>query len=122
MICLLLLAPIAGLAAFGAFIETTVKFGLWTMVKTLLSVIFDPFGDGRWALVLLFSLLGLFTAGWYAPARQYGFAIMALGGVLCSAYVLRTYSDIWHLGSVLLFLPGIVSIGLSAYFAIRPMR
>lgn len=119
---LVLMLPIAGFAAFGALIDSLTKFGLWAIIKVLFAPLYDPFGRGLWIFLPLVGFLGLCAAGFFPEARPYGLGAIALGGLLCTVYVVRTYPDPWALGSLFLFVPGLVGIGLSVYSLVHPIR
>lgn len=88
-VCLLLMVPIAGFAAFGFVIDTLVQGGLWELIKLIFSPLFDPFGRGIWFILGFLSLLGVMgpvsfrnqgrtgwgsshAADWFAPSIACG--------------------------------------------------
>lgn len=121
-VCLLLMVPIAGFAAFGFVIDTLVQGGLWELIKLIFSPLFDPFGRGIWFILGFLSLLGVMGAGFFPESRPYGLGIIACGGLVCTIYCLRVYPNGWELGSLFLFLPGVAGIALSVYSLVRPFR
>lgn len=118
-LCLALLLPMAGFAAFGFVIDSIVKFGLWKTFTIVFSPLSDPFGKGIWFYLMILSVLGISGAAFIPEARPYGFGAMAIAGVLCVVYVLRVYPDGWSAGSVL-FIPSAASIAISVYCIVRP--
>lgn len=98
-LCLILLLLIAAMATFGLLIGSLVNFGIWGVFKALAAPLYDPFGREFWMILLLLN--------------PFGFCAIAAIGILCGAFVVKVYPNDWGLGSVLLFIPGMVSIGLS---------
>ena len=121
LICLLLLLPILGFAAFGALIDSLTTFGLWSVIKFIFAPLYDPFGRGLWLLLGLVSVLALIGAGFHAQARQFGFGAIALIGIACAAYVIKSYPHPWDFGSLLFFVPSAAGVGISIYCVARPM-
>jgi hypothetical protein len=122
LICLVLLLPILAIAAYGFLIDSLVHFGLWEVFKMLFAPLYDPFGKGLWMILLFFGLLGLGGAGFFPAARPFGFGVIALVGILCGVYVVKIYPNDWAVGSLVLFFPSFVSVALSLYCAVRPVR
>ena len=122
LLCLGLLLPIAAIAVFGLLIDSLANFGLWEVFKTLAAPLYDPLGKEIWFVLLFLGLLGLFGTGFIPAARPFGFDAIAAIGILCRAFVVKVYPNDWGFGSVLLFIPGMVSIGISTYCVVRPLR
>ncbi len=122
LVCLLLLLPILGFAAFGALIDSLTTFGFWNVVKFLFAPLYDPFGRGLWLLLGFVSILGLIGAGFHAQARPFGFGAIVLIGVASAIYVTKTYPHPWDFGSLLFFVPSAVGVGISVYCLVRPMQ
>jgi hypothetical protein len=120
-VCLTLMLPIAGFAAFGFLIDSLVTRGLWEAFKTIFAPLFDPFGRGRWFFLFFFGFLALCAAGFFPESQPYGFGALACIGAGCTVYVLRVYPN-WEAGAIPLFLPSIVGIGLSVYSLVRPIQ
>ena len=121
-LCLLLMVPIAGFAAFGLLIESLTHFGLWEVIKLVLSPLFDPFGRGIWFLLGLGGFAGLCTAGFLPAWRPYGLGFIAIGGCACTLYCIRVYPDSLNPGSLFLCIPGLAGVALSVYSLVRPIR
>lgn len=121
-LCLLLLLPVAGFAAFGLFIDSLTQFGIWTVFKTLIAPLWDPFGRGLWLLGMLLSGAVLTGAAFFEDARPYGFGAIALAGTFCTFYVIRAYPGGWTLFSVFALVPGFVAVGLSIYGALSQLN
>ena len=120
--CLLLMVPIAGMAAFGFVIDTLVQIGLWGAFKLFFSPLWDPFGKGIWFILGFLTLLGILAAGFFPASRPYGLGAIACAGLLCTIYCVRVYPDALELGSLFLFLPGLAGMALSVYSLVRPIR
>ena len=118
---LVLMLPIAGLAAFGALINSLTKFGLWAVIKVILAPLYDPFGRGLWILVFLLGFVGLCAAGLFPEARPYGLGAIITGGAACSLYVFFSYPRPWEPGSFFFFVPSTLGIGIGVYSLIRPI-
>ena len=121
-LCLVLLLPIAAIAVFGLLIDSLANFGLWEVFKTLAAPLYDPLGKGIWIILLFLGLLCLGGAGFIPAARPFGFGAIAAIGILCGTSVVKVYPNDWGFGSVLLLIPGMVSIGISIYCVVRPLR
>jgi len=121
-LCLLLLLPLAGFAAFGLLIDSLSEFGVWTVFKTLSAPLWDPFGRGLWLLGLLVSGTALTVVAFIEDARPFGFGAMALAGTVCTFYVIRAYPGGWTLFSVFGLVPGFIAVGLSIYGALRQLN
>jgi hypothetical protein len=119
-LCMLLLLPVAGLAAFALVIESLAAFGVWSVFRTLFFAVGDPLGDGLPGVTVLAVLAGLGMAGLFDQTRQAGFACMAAAGTACGIYVLRRYTGFWDAGAIAILLPSLAGICLSAFFAARP--
>ena len=122
LICLVLLLPVAAIAAYGFLIDSLVHFGLWEGFKMLVAPIFDPFGKGIWFYLLFLGLLCLGGAGFFPASRPYGFGAIAAIGILCSVYIVKVYPNDWALESMVLFIPSLVGVALSIYCVVRPIR
>lgn len=88
----------------------------------LLAPLYDPLGKGIWIILLLCGLLGLGGGGFFPAARPFGFGVIAVLGVLFGAYVVKVHPTGWANGSVILFIPSLVSVALSIYCLVRPLR
>ena len=121
-LCLVLLLPMAAMATLGLLVDSLANFGLWEVFKTLAAPLYDPLGRGIWILLLFLGLLGLGGAGFIPAARPFGFGAIAAIGILCGVFAVKIYPNDWGFGSVLLFIPSLVSIALSIYCVVRPMR
>ena len=121
-VCLLLLLPMAGLAAFGFVIDSLAHAGLWAVIKIALAPLFEPFGRGLWLYLGLLSLGGLCITGFLPAARPYGFGAIAAIGIGCAVYVLRVYPNDWAHGPIAFFLPTLISVGVSISCIVRPLR
>jgi hypothetical protein len=121
-VCLVLLLPVAGIAAYGFLIDSLVNFGPWEVIKTLFAPLYDPLGKGIWIILFFLGLLGLGGAAFFPAARPFGFGAIAAIGVLCGIYVVKVYPNDWDWGSLALFFPSIVGVVLSTYCLVRPLR
>lgn len=121
-LCLVLMLPVVGFAAFGFLIDSLTQFGFWQVCGVLFSPLYDPFGKGIWIFLLILSLIGLLSAGVLPPARPYGLAAIATIGTVCGIYIMRVYPDPWGSGGLLIFLPGASGVALSLYCLFRPAR
>jgi hypothetical protein len=122
LICLVLLLPVAALAAYGFLIDSLVQFGLWEVFKMLFAPIYDPFGKGIWIFLFSLGLLGLGGAGFFPASRPYGFGAIAAIGILSSVYIVKVYPNDWAFESFVLFIPSLVGVALSIYCVVRPVR
>lgn len=122
-ICLVLLLPVCGIAAFGYVIDTIGNRGLWEVIKLVFGPLYDPFGKGIWIIMLFLGILGMGSAGFFPAVRPYGFGAIAAIGILCGIYIARVYpSEDWALGSIVLFIPSLIGVALSIYCVVRPLR
>lgn len=121
-LCLVLLLPMAGFAAFGFFIDSLTQFGFWEVFKFIFSPLYDPFGRGIWLLLSLASGLAICVAGFFPESRTYGFAIIAVAGVLCAAYVAKAYPGAWTPAALVLVIPSAASVSISVYSLVRSLR
>jgi hypothetical protein len=117
---MILLLPVAGLAAFALVIDSLAAFGVWRVFWTLFVALGEPLGRGLPGVAVLAMLAGLGLAGLFDQTRQTGFACMAAAGTACGIYVLRRYSGFWDAGSIAILLPSLAGVCLSAFFAARP--
>jgi len=121
-LCIVLMLPVLGLAAFGLVIDSLSHFGFWACLKILFAPLYDPFGKGIWLILGLVSILGLLGAGLFSSARPFGFGAIALLSALFGIVVCRTYPDIWQWNSLLLFFPSLTGIAISVYCVVKPVR
>ncbi len=119
-LCMILLLPVAGLAAFAMVIESLAAFGVWRVFRTVFFAVGDPLGDGLPGVAALLLAGGLGLAGLFDQTRQAGFACLAAGGTACGIYVLYRYHGFWDGGAIAILLPSLGGICLSAFFAARP--
>ena len=122
LVCLVLLLPVVALAAWGLLIDSLVNFGLWEVFKMLFAPLYDPFGKGAWIFLLLVSIIGLGSAGFFPASRPYGFGAIAVIGLVCSGYTTKVYPHLWDASSFLLLVPGFVGVALSIYLVVKPIR
>lgn len=119
-LCMVLLLPVAGLAAFALMIESLAAFGVWSVFRTLFFAVGDPLGEGLPGVAVMAMLAGLGLAGLFDQTRQAGFACLAAGGTACGIYVLHRYAGFRDGGAIAILLPSLGGICLSAFFAVRP--
>lgn len=118
-VCLVALLPLVGFAAFGALIDSLQAFGFWEVFKLMTAPLWDPLGRGLWIWAVLATLGSLIVAGTMADWRPYGFGALAVLGIGCAAYILRSFPGPWEWGHLLVFGPSLAGVALSVYSCFR---